>query len=209
MPKGILKMYSKRKVDIKKRLQDFRHIQAKSDKDIFAELAFCTLTPQSKALNCWSAVLDLKETGLLYSGNQADIANVLQKKVRFHNNKAKYIVENREKFFSSNLKNKILSEKNQLELREFLVENIKGYGYKEASHFLRNIGLGEGLAILDRHIMKNLAKYGAIKSVPKSLTKKKYFEIECCFQKFAEKISIPMAELDLLFWSQETGEIFK
>ena len=27
--------------------------------------------------------------------------------------------------------------------------------YKEASHFLRNIGFGENIAILDRHILKN------------------------------------------------------
>ena len=74
---------------------------------------------------------------------------------------------------------------------------------------MRNIGFFEEIAILDRHILKNLKKYRAIKSVPKNLSSKKYFEIENQMKKFSEKIKIPMHELDLLFWSEETGEIFR
>ena len=86
---------------------------------------------------------------------------------------------------------------------------MKGLGYKEASHFLRNIGVGLDLAILDRHIIKNLKRYGVIEEVPKSLTPKKYLEIEEKMKEFARRIDIPMPELDLLFWSMETGEVFK
>ena len=89
------------------------------------------------------------------------------------------------------------------------MKNVNGLGYKETSHFLRNIGLGKNFAILDRHILKNLKRYGVIKSIPKTLTRKKYLEIERKMKKFSEKIKIPLAELDLLFWSEETGEIFK
>jgi len=80
---------------------------------------------------------------------------------------------------------------------------------KEATHFLRNIGLGKDLAILDRHILKNLNYYGVINELPKTLTKKKYLEIEDKMKKFSEEIKIPIDELDLLFWSEETGKIFK
>jgi len=38
---------------------------------------------------------------------------------------------------------------------EWLVKNLTGLGYKEAGHFLRNIGSGK-IAILDRHILRNL-----------------------------------------------------
>ena len=42
-------------------------------------------------------------------------------------------------------------------LRNFIAENVKGYGLKEASHFLRNIGKSDNqIAILDRHILRNL-----------------------------------------------------
>jgi N-glycosylase/DNA lyase len=74
---------------------------------------------------------------------------------------------------------------------------------------MRNIGRNEGLAILDRHILRNLKRYGVISQIPASLSKKKYFSIERRFNRFAEKIGIPVDELDLLFWSMETGEIRK
>jgi len=58
------------------------------------------------------------------------------------------------------------------DMREWLIRSIRGIGYKEASHFLRNIGLGENLAILDRHILKNLKFFGVIEEIPASLPKK-------------------------------------
>ena len=70
-------------------------------------------------------------------------------------------------------------EGTEQEARERLfVLDVKGLGMKEASHFLRNVGRGKTIAILDRHILKNLKKYGAIDGVPTSLTKKRYLEIE-------------------------------
>jgi len=106
----------------------------------------------------------------------------------------------------------ILSELKKLKCnkvkREFLVRNVKGLGYKEASHFLRNTGHRD-LAILDRHILKNLAKLKVIKEVPNSLGASKYLEIEDRFSKFSSKVGIAMDELDLLFWSMETGKVFK
>jgi len=84
-----------------------------------------------------------------------------------------------------------------------------GLGYKEASHFLRNIGLGEELAILDRHILKNLALLGVIEEVKSSPTKKAYLQIEKKMTKFSRQVGIPMGELDLLLWYKEAGEVFK
>ena len=81
-------------------------------------------------------------------------------------------------------------------------------GWKEASHFLRNIG-HRNLAILDRHILRNLVRAGVLHRLPKTLTAKRYLLIEEKFKDFAERMDIPMDELDLLFWSMETGEILK
>ena len=60
------------------------------------------------------------------------------------------------------------------ERRAWLVDNIKGLGYKEASHFLRNIGFDD-YAIIDSHILDLLERYNLIKQ-PKTLTRKKYTE---------------------------------
>ena len=90
-----------------------------------------------------------------------------------------------------------------------MVQNVKGIGYKEASHFLRNIGFEQNLAILDRHILKNLKFIGVIEEVPNSLSKRRYFDIEKRMMEFSKAAQIPMSHLDLVMWYKETGEIFK
>jgi N-glycosylase/DNA lyase len=87
------------------------------------------------------------------------------------------------------------------------VQNIKGLGYKEASHFLRNIGFDD-YAIIDSHILDILKRYNLIKQ-PKTLTKKKYIEIENILQKIAKQTHLTLAELDLYLWYLETGKILK
>ena len=203
--------YSLRKEAIKRRLEDFKKVWQQTDKRIFAELCYCLCTPQSKAEVCDRVITKLEKNNLLFVGSRKQIRPFLNL-VRFPENKTEYIVEARE-FFTEDrelkIKERIKSFDNMQELREWLADNIMGLGYKEASHFLRNIGLGEELAILDRHILKNLEKYKVIEDIPKTLTRKKYLEIEKKMKEFSEKINIPLAELDLLFWSEETGKILK
>lgn len=80
---------------------------------------------------------------------------------------------------------------------------------KEASHFLRNIGFSNNqIAILDRHILKNLKAQNLIKET-KIKSEKHYLEIEQIYLNYAKETNIPADELDLLWWSQENGEIFK
>jgi N-glycosylase/DNA lyase len=204
-------LYQERKEAIQNRLAEFRQVMQWKDDEVFAELCFCLLTPQSSAKVCWEAVTALKQRTLLLKGLSAELEPHLRS-VRFADSKAKYIVEARKMFSKDGvmqLKSQISSFYNPFELREWLVENVKGLGYKEASHFLRNIGLGEGFAILDRHILRNLNGLGVIPEIPVTITKKRYLEIEEKLRKFATEIDIPMADLDLLFWSKETGWIFK
>lgn len=199
--------YSERKEAIKRRLEEFKWVLDGDNKRIFSELCFCLLTPQSRAKVCDKAVQNLVKTSFLFTGSEKDIKDYLIG-VRFNNNKAKYIIEARE-MFGNSIKDKIKGFENPLELREWLVRNIKGFGLKEASHFMRNIGRYRDIAILDRHILKNLHKHGVIDEIPETLTNTKYFQIEEKMKKFANDVGIQIEELDLLFWSEETGEIFK
>ncbi|MBU2634548.1 MAG: N-glycosylase/DNA lyase [Nanoarchaeota archaeon] len=181
--------YGKRKKEIKSRLKEF-----KNNKDVFYELCFCLLTPQSNAYKCWDAVEELKKKD--FFNKNIKVENILKSKTRFYKNKSKYLYEMKNKF-------------NDLKFeREFLVENVKGLSYKESSHFLRNIG-HRNYAILDRHILKNLLNLKVVQEIPKNLNKKNYLEIENKFRKFSDKIGIEMDELDLLFWSLETGKVFR
>lgn len=203
--------YETRKDEIKRRLQEFGEVIKQPDERIFAELAFCLCTPQSKATQCWTAVSSLVRNGLLYTGSEEQIRPFLNI-VRFGDTKAKHIISARNLFLQNgkiSLKDKLSSFKNSVEAREWLVENIMGLGMKEASHFLRNIGFASDLAILDRHILKNLHAHNAIEELPKTLTEKKYLEIEKKMKKFSQKTEIPFEELDLLFWATETGMVFK
>lgn len=203
--KRLLLAYEKRKKDIRNRLSDFSKMRKDREKTRL-EMFFCICTPQSKALSCWSAISEMNEKGLLDNGKREEISRLISSKgIRFKNNKARYIIEARGKFPA--VWDAINSKKPD-EAREWLVKNIKGYGYKEASHFMRNSGYRE-LAILDRHILKNLKNFGVIDEIPKTVTKKAYFDIERKFKEFSGKTGIPIDELDLLFWAEEAGLIFK
>ncbi len=202
--------YRIRKKAIQERLKEFRTVWRQPDRRIFRELCFCICTPQSRAVYCDKAVSAMEKSGVLFNGNERQIRAGLTA-VRFPNNKARFIVETRALFCpgrSLRVKDKI-NTRDIPATRDWLVKNVKGIGYKEASHFLRNIGLGAGLAILDVHILKNMVKYGVIKDAPKSVSKATYLKLEDKLKKFSEKTGIPMEELDLLFWSMETGIVFK
>lgn len=200
--------WRERRPTIERRLREFRAIGRRGDEALFEELAFCLFAIQTAARRSDAAVRDLAASGLLMSGLQEDIAIRLRRQVRFHNHKAAYLVAARERFFGGGGSLWRLVREPPPEARAWLVREIDGLGYKEASHFLRNVGRGEDFAILDRHVLKNLRRHGAVRDVP-TLTAKRYLAVEEKVRVFSRAVRIPMAALDLLFWSRETGEVFK
>ena len=178
------------------------HNKWQSRDDVLFELLFCLCTPQSKAPVCRAAINKLREKGLMHAAGGKDVSEHITG-VRFPNNKAGYITKAQTAFPS--IYQKIVELHAQpLELREWLVKSIKGYGYKEASHFLRNIGLGGELAILDVHILRELEKLGLIEEGAK-LSPRKYLEIEKKFVETAKKLGLKPAELDIAIWLARSG----
>ncbi len=208
---AIKAIHSEIKDEISSRLEEFSNTWTNgTDQDIFAELVFCLFTPQSKAKSCWSAVETLQDNNLLMNGSQQEIALAITG-VRFHHTKAKRVIRARHQFFQGSLKLKstIAEFSNPKEAREWLVANVNGLGYKEASHFLRNIGMGQELAILDRHILRNLVSLRVIDEIPVSITGKIYLDIENKMTVFSKSQGISMDHLDIVLWYKEAGEIFK
>lgn len=198
--KQLKKAYKLKKNEIKSRLNRFKSLTKEEQRK---EFFYCLLTPQSNALKCWEAVEQIARTEEI---DEQELVEILKTRTRFHNNKARYVLQNREVW--NNLQER-LQDSNIKALREWLADNITGYGMKEASHFLRNIGKsGNQIAILDRHILRNLEEYGIIQDA-KIRGKNDYLEKEEKYLKFAKEIGIPADELDLLWWSQENGSIFK
>jgi N-glycosylase/DNA lyase len=196
--------YRGRGPKIRNRLREFGLVP---QTEYFYELAYCLLTPQSSAVNAGKAVERLKEADFL--GSAMDPSEVLFRKdhyIRFHNTKSKRLIEAKAKL--PEILGALACGRPPHEMRAWFAHNVKGLGWKEASHFLRNIGFRD-LAILDRHILRNLRRHRVIRALPKSLTPARYLLIEEKFRRFAGDVGIPMDELDLLFWSRETGEILK
>lgn len=196
--------------EIKKAIKGYKK-NWENEKKIFEEMCFCILTPQSSAKQADKVINQLKEHNLLDTGSAIQ-KEPFCRNVRFFRTKAKRLEEIQHKFPKNKIKETLKQNglpKDPFKAREFLFKEVNGYGLKEASHFLRNIGFGQKIAILDRHILKNLLKYQIIKDIPKSLNKKKYLEIEEKMRLFCKKNKIPFDELDLIFWSNETGEVFK
>jgi N-glycosylase/DNA lyase len=190
---------------VRRRMGEFRKAGKGGGNRLFSELCFCILTANYTA-----------EGGIRI---QKDIGNkfctlpgpALAKRLkslghRFPNTRANYIAEaRRHRVDVEGMWNTCSG----FELREWLVRNVKGLGYKEASHFLRNTGISD-LAIIDFHIIDILARNRLIRRPKsKSLSKNAYLETERVLARLATKAKITLAELDLYLWYMETGKILK
>ncbi len=193
-------------------MEEFKGIWGSGTKEeIFTELIYCIITPMARGDMCCAAVDTMVRTGVLFTGTRDQIKTRLIG-ARFIHKKSAYIVEAREKFLRDNslpLRSILSAIDDDRKAREWLVNNVKGIGYKEAGHFLRNIGFTQELAILDRHILRNLHSLGVIGEIPETLSKRRYFDIERRMRGFSGSVQIPMGHLDLLLWYKETGEILK
>ena len=186
------------------RIKEFKEKGKKTSNELFKELCFCILTANFNAEKSIKIQEEIDDGFLTLPEHQ--LARKLKELgYRYPNTRAKYIVEARK--YKDSLKDIINSFDDGSKLREWLVKNIKGIGYKEASHFLRNIGF-TNFAIIDFHIIDTLAKHKLIEK-PKTLTKKKYLEIENLLKEIGKKLKLNLAELDLYLWYIETGKILK
>jgi len=204
LPDAMCSLLATRGDAIRTRLAEYAAVPRK---DYFYELCYCLLTPQSSARNADKAIRLLEEKNFFTTPFDAE--SLLRRKehyIRFHKIKAKRLLKAREQF--PEIEKEILSDSPPLQKREWLVQHVDGMSLKEASHFLRNIGFRD-LAILDRHIITHLIHCGVIRKRPATLTRKRYLAIEKKFKSFAASVNIPIDELDLLFWSSETGVILK
>jgi N-glycosylase/DNA lyase len=193
---NLLKFYEEKKDRIKGFISTCGY---NDDECLFGELCFCILTPQSRAKNCRQVINKLKADKKLFTADLEELRSYL-KGVRFPDVKAQRLIEAREKF--PELKNMLSSEPK--ELRDWLMENVKGLGQKESAHFMRNIGF-KGLSIIDVHIQNFLRDVGKYKESG-SLTKKRYIELENKFLELAKELKIPPEELDIAIWLYQSGE---
>ncbi len=189
---------------VEARLCEFREIGESSSREIFKELCFCILTAHSNAERCIRVQTEIGDGFLTLPEPQLE-EELTKFGHRYPSARAKYIVLARK--YADSIKKIIQTYSDKNNLREWLVSNIKGLGYKEASHFLRNIGFTD-FAILDFHIMDVLERNKILHN-KKGLTKKRYLEIEERLRTIAGEANLNMAQLDLYLWYLDTGKILK
>jgi N-glycosylase/DNA lyase len=187
--------------NIQKKLKEFRALGRKGNNEWFSELCLCILTANSKANTAISIQDKLGHNGFLKASKGTVCKTIRGCGHRFHNIKSGYILEARR---FSRIKDLLAKESDP---RRWLVRNVKGIGWKESSHFLRNVGYFD-YALLDRHILALMVENKIIKKIP-NLTEKNYLELEERLRKIAKKLKMSLAELDLYMWYMKTGKVLK
>jgi N-glycosylase/DNA lyase len=201
-----------RRAEIRARLAEFDEVwRAASDERLWEELVFCIFTAGASARMGLRSVEAVR--GLLARGTHEELAGALQSKHRYPNSRSGYIVVTREYLEQDcrmRLRERLEGFSDPIARRDWLARErgIKGLGYKEASHFLRNVGL-RGYAILDKHILRSLAEIGVIETPQPPSTRARYLATEERLRGFARDVAIDFDELDLVLWSMKTGEILK
>lgn len=203
-----------RRREIRARLAEFREVwEAGSDARLWEELVYCIFTAGASARMGLRAVEAVRP--LLLEGSREEITEALieARAHRYPVARPGYIVVTRDYLREDcgmRLRERLEAFDDPLARRDWLARErrVKGLGYKEASHFLRNIGLS-GYAILDKHILRSLAEVGVIESPHPPATRARYLATEERLRGFAREAQIDFDELDLVLWSMKTGEILK
>ena len=196
------------KAMVESRIDEFLEVNKKDTYAWFEELTYCLLTAYSSAERGQLCVDALCDCGALLDDEIGEVAETLRLQGhRFAERRAEYIVEARK--LASDLKRTIEGFSSARDARKWLVENVKGLGWKESSHFLRNVGYFD-VAILDRHIVSNMREHGLIQDDgKKGLTKRRYLEYERLLEYVAERVDMTLGEMDLYLWYRKTGKVLK
>ncbi len=209
-----MRLYAReRQREIRARLDEFAGVRERADdEELLAELVFCIFTAGASAKMGLRSIEAVRP--LLKLATHEELADALTGVHRYPRARSGYIITTRE-FLEQDcglcLHQRLEAFGDDADARrDWLARTrgIKGLGYKEASHYLRNIGY-RGYAILDKHILKSLYELKVIDSLDPPATRTKYLAIEERMRKYAENINLDFDELDLVLWSMKTGEVLK
>ena len=204
--------HRERREEIRTRLDEFKAIKCERNDDrLWEEMVFCFFTGGCSAAMGLRSVERVRP--LLKNGTQKQLARALTGAHRYPNARARYIVESRNFLLADcalKLGERLERFGSDLERRDWLAreKGIKGLGYKEASHFLRNVGYC-GYAILDKHVLRCLTELKIIDEPKPPKSRAEYLTVEGKLRGLTNAVGIDFDELDLVLWSIKTGMILK
>ena len=191
--------------NIRKRLKEFQilgekgevefdlrpYISYRISSNLRLELTYCILTAAERTEKALLAQHRLEGVDLTNFDEVQKI--LLYSGIRFPVNRATFITVAMKNF---KIVEKALTMES-MKARQYLSNFIPGFGFKEASHYLRNVGRKD-VAILDTHILKMLGK-------EKYKNEKEYLEIENEMKGMADDL----AYLDLKLFAESKGAVLK
>jgi N-glycosylase/DNA lyase len=98
------------------------------------------------------------------------------------------------------LQSTIASSSSPSEVRKQLMLSICGFGPKQATMFLRDCGVTDQLAIIDRHIVRYMYMLKLINSIPNRVAEPMYYGLETAFLAYAEYVGVAPGVLDWAIW---------
>lgn len=194
------KAKAERQAEVRRKLESFRKNRFQPAHRKFRELCFCILVANSglgQTKGAWEKAGD----GLLTLEAPELQAELKRHGCRFHN-RAHDIVEARK---NMDRLDEALSM-HPHDAREWLRASIRGIGWKEASHFLRNMGC-RNLAIIDRHVASVLKGHGVIRRIPNLSSRKGYLEVERKLAGLSGELGVDLAELDCYLFYLGSGRL--
>jgi N-glycosylase/DNA lyase len=207
----LMSAYEEKGAVIRERLREFEEVsRTGDDRRYLEELAFCIFAAGTSARHGIQCVEKVRP--LLLGGDREELREAIRGQ-RFYNVRSGFLHAAREylrEHCGLCLKETLSGFTDFQARRNWLALNrdIPGIGMKEASHYLRNVGF-KGYAILDKHILRGLHELGVLDAPGPPGRPDRYREIEAKLHAFSREVGIDPDEMDLLLWSERTGEILK
>jgi N-glycosylase/DNA lyase len=203
---------------ITKRIAVDRRATVKAEADLRYELVACLLGSQVRAESADKALDRLCSAGLLADKRwqatdknfENEVSTVLadqhagdrqRSSHRFPLVRAKQIAQMREVLQFKPLSERLPSGVPIKDIRAGLVCDMPGIGPKQASMFLRNIGMSYDIAILDVHVLAFFQRLGLLPEDRVELSSlKRYEQTEIVASRYAAECGHPVGLIDWAIW---------
>jgi len=219
VPEKIFNYYQK----IEKESKNWATWKTLSEQDLWNNLYFCILSSNVTYELAMSAFSHLANEGFLdvnwiITSRQPEEEIYIElskpqflpikkdgsyRKYRFPKCRADNIVSTTHKIdeLETSLKNILISQKEEVEIRKYLCNIVHGFGLKQTTHYLRNIGYSQNLAIVDTHIIKFLNEVLNPKfELQTKITNNRYLECEEIFRSICENLNLKISIFDVAVW---------
>jgi len=216
LPLGVLSCYK----SAQNLLRKTRRFVLMDESYVWREMCFCLLSPVSRFEAVRHCMEQLEMHGIINQLAQhpsrvraSDVSRLLIASipsVRFPSQKASRLGGAATFFYADRSAEGILGFLGRFDspraARDGLTKNVPGLGLKEASHFLRNVGRGEDLAVLDTHVRRFLVEMRLVdESVADESSRKSYLDLERVLTGIAYQTGLDPGVLDLAVWQYMRG----